>query len=123
MIGWTVFIGIVLAAIFLAPPLYFSATDVGYLYTSAFVGALLGFVFCGLLADWSAKWLMKRNRGVFEPEFRLVLVVPQLVVGCMGIFVFGWTTGDIYRYVFLFSFFFFFFAASFVIATAVMFQL
>jgi hypothetical protein len=122
MIGWTVFIGIVLAAIFLAPPLYFSATDVGYLYTSAFVGALLGFVFCGLLADWSAKWLMKRNRGVFEPEFRLVLVVPQLVVGCMGIFVFGWTTGDIYRYVFLFSFFFFFVASS-VIATAVMFQL
>jgi len=98
LIGWTVLIGIVLAAIFLAPPLYFTAHQVGYMYSSAFIGALLGFVVCGALSDWSAKWLMKRNGGVFEPEFRLVLVLPQLVFGCGGLFAFGITSNDLIRY-------------------------
>lgn len=98
LIGWTVLIGIVLAAIFLAPPLYFTATDVGYMYTSAFVGALIGFLICGLLSDWSAKAMMRANRGVYEPEFRMLLVIPQLIFGCGGLYAFGITAGDTYRY-------------------------
>jgi len=98
LIGWTVLIGIVLAAIFLAPPLYFTATDCGYMYTSAFIGALVGFLLCGLLSDWSAKHMMKKNKGVYEPEFRLLLVIPQLIFGCGGLYAFGITTQDIYKY-------------------------
>lgn len=98
LIGWTVLIGIVLAAIFLSPPLYWTATKVGYSYTSAFIGALIGFIMCGLLSDFSAKWLMKRNGGVYEPEFRIVLVIPQLLFGCGGLYAFGWTAGDIPKY-------------------------
>ena len=98
LIGWTVLIGIVLAAIFLAPPLYFTATKVGYMYTSAFIGALLGFIFCGALSDWSARALMRRNKGVYEPEFRIVLVIPQIIAGCGGLFAFGFTADNTYRY-------------------------
>lgn len=98
LIGWTVLIGIVLAAIFLAPPLFFTATDCGYMYTSAFIGALAGFLLCGLLSDYSAKALMRRNNGVYEPEFRILLVIPQLLFGCGGLYAFGITAGDIVKY-------------------------
>ncbi|KAI0398625.1 major facilitator superfamily transporter [Xylariaceae sp. FL0594] len=91
MIGWTVFIGVILAAVFLGPPLFWDEVRTGYVYAGPFVGALLGFVVAGALADWSARALTSRNGGVYEPEFRILLVVPQLVFGVMGLFGFAAT--------------------------------
>ena len=98
LIGWTVMIGVVLAAIFLGPPLWFNEVETGYMYTGPFVGAILGFVLAGLLADWSTKLMIRRNKGVYEPEFRIVLVVPQLVFGCVGLYGFGVTGANVGRY-------------------------
>jgi hypothetical protein len=98
MIGWTVFIGVVLAAIFLSPPLFFNEIQTGYMYSGPFVGALLGFVVAGLLADWSAKQMTKWNGGIYEPEFRIILVIPQLVIGCAGLYGFGITASDAAKY-------------------------
>ncbi|KAK6394238.1 hypothetical protein LTR95_019580, partial [Oleoguttula sp. CCFEE 5521] len=81
MIGWTVLIGIVLAAIMLGPPLFFDEVKTGYMYTGAFIGALLGFLLAGVLSDSSAKWMTRLNKGIYEPEFRLILVIPQLIFG------------------------------------------
>lgn len=91
MIGWTVFIGIVLAAFFLGPPLFWNEVNTGYAYTGAFVGAIFGFLIAGALADWSAKYLTRKNNGIYEPEFRILLVIPQLIFGCSGLFLFGVT--------------------------------
>jgi hypothetical protein len=88
MIGWTVFIGVIMAQFFLGYPLWWDEVRTGYAYVGAFVGAILGFVIAGVLADWSAKKLTQWNKGVYEPEFRIVLVIPQLVLGCMGLY--GW---------------------------------
>jgi hypothetical protein len=98
MIGWTVMIGIVLAAIMLGPPLFFGEVETGYMYTGAFVGAVLGFAIAGLLSDWSASYLTRLNRGIYEPEFRLVLVIPQLIFGCAGLYGFGITSANIGKY-------------------------
>lgn len=98
LIGWTVLIGIVLAAIMLGPPLWFNEVETGYMYTGAFIGALLGFAIAGLLSDWSARVLTRWNKGVYEPEFRLILVIPQLVFGCAGLYGFGITSADAERY-------------------------
>ncbi|KAL9605116.1 MAG: hypothetical protein Q9219_000050 [cf. Caloplaca sp. 3 TL-2023] len=98
LIGWTVMIGVVLAAIFLGPPLWFTEVETGYMYTGPFVGAILGFLVSGLLADWSTKLMIKRNKGVYEPEFRIVLVVVQLVFGCAGLYGFGVTGANVGRY-------------------------
>lgn len=92
MIGWTVFIGIILAAIFLGPPLFWNETKTGYAYTGAFIGAIAGFLIAGALADWSAKFMTKRNKGIYEPEFRILLVIPQLIFGCAGLYLFGVTS-------------------------------
>jgi hypothetical protein len=91
MIGWTVFIGVILAAIFLGPPLFWGEVETGYAYTGPFVGALLGFFTAGVFADWSAKALTRLNGGIYEPEFRIVLVIPQLVFGAAGLFGFAVT--------------------------------
>lgn len=88
LIGWTVFIGVILGAYFIGYPLWWNEVNTGYAYVAPFVGALLGFVIAGGLSDWSAKVMTRWNGGVYEPEFRIVLVIPQFVFGVMG--VFGW---------------------------------
>ena len=98
MIGWTVFIGVMLAALFLGPPNWWDEVKTGYSYTGPFIGAILGFIVAGALADWSAKYMTRKNKGIYEPEFRLVLIIPQLVFGCCGLFLFGVTTADLFTY-------------------------
>ena len=107
LIGFTVLIGIVLAAIMLGPPLWFGEVETGYMYTGAFIGALLGFALTGLISDWSANLLTRLNNGVYEPEFRMLLVVPQLILGCAGIYGFGWTSNNASYYGWFWPDFFF----------------
>lgn len=92
------FIGVILAAIFMGRPLYWDEVQTGYAYTGAFVGAILGFIFSGFFADWSAKVLTRKNNGVYEPEFRIVLVIPQLIFGCTGLYLFGVTSANLENY-------------------------
>ena len=98
LIGWTVMIGVVLAAVFLGPPLFFDEVQTGYMYTGAFIGAIVGFLLAGVLADWSTKLMIRRNKGVYEPEFRIVLVIAQLIIGCTGLYGFGITSANIGKY-------------------------
>lgn len=107
MIGWTVFIGIILAAIFLGPPLFWNEVRTGYAYTGAFIGAVLGFIVAGGLADFSAKIMTRRNGGIYEPEFRIILVIPQLIFGCAGLYGFGVTSARIVDYNWFWPVFFF----------------
>ncbi|KAL5088591.1 hypothetical protein Trisim1_006546 [Trichoderma cf. simile WF8] len=95
MIGWTVFIGVLVAAIFIGPPYFWGEVPAGYAYTGAFVGALCGFAISGLLADSSVKYLTRKNHGVYEPEFRILLVIPMLIIGGIGLFGFALTAGNV----------------------------
>lgn len=95
VIGWTVFIGAILASIFTAPPYYWNEVRNGYAYTGPFVGALIGFLLAGALADPSVKFLTRRNNGVYEPEFRILMMVPMTIIGCAGLYGFGITASQI----------------------------
>ena len=119
IIGWTVFIGIVLAAIMLGPPLFFNEVETGYMYTSAFIGALVGFIISGLLSDSTSNWMTRRNRGVFEPEFRLPLVIPMLVFGSVGLYGFGITSDNTFKYGWFWPDFFFAFEVAGMVLGAV----
>ncbi|RDW78206.1 MFS transporter-17 [Coleophoma crateriformis] len=107
LIGWTVFIGIILAAIFLGPPLFWNEVSDGYSYTGAFVGAILGFLLAGGLADWSAKYMTRKNGGIYEPEFRIVLVLPQMIIGGAGLYGFGITAAQVTKFGWFWPVFFF----------------
>ncbi|EAW11157.1 putative MFS transporter [Aspergillus clavatus NRRL 1] len=98
LIGWTVFIGVVLAAIFLGPPLWFNEVQTGYLYTGAFIGSILGLILSGVLSDSINKLMIKLNGGTYEPEFRILLVIFQLIFSGAGLYGFGIVAEDVARY-------------------------
>ena len=100
-------IGIILAIVMLLPPLSFNEEKTGYMYTGAFVGAVIGFLISGLLADSIPQYLTRRNKGKYEPEFRLFLVIPQLILGCAGLYGFGWAAADTDTYGWFWPDFFF----------------
>jgi len=95
MIGWTVFIGVILASIFMGPPYWWNEVKTGYTYVGPFLGALLGFIFSGVMADTSAKFMTRRNNGIYEPEFRILLVIPMTIIGCIGLYGFGASASQI----------------------------
>ena len=98
IIGWTVLIGVVIAAIFMAPPLFFDEVRTGYLYTGAFIGSMIGLILSGLLSDWIHKVMIRWNNGKHEPEFRILLVIPMLVFSSTGLYGFGITANNIAKY-------------------------
>jgi MFS family permease len=107
LIGWTVFIDAMLGSIFLGAPLWWDEVNTGYAYTGPLVGAILGFLVAGSLADWSAKLMTRHNNGIYEPEFRIVLVIPRLVIGSAGLFGFGIVSPNMVEYFWFWPVFFF----------------
>lgn len=67
---------IVGAQIFGAPPNLFPPTKLGYIFVFPFVFAVLGFILGAVLSDGFPKWAARHNHGVFESEFRLILLPP-----------------------------------------------
>ena len=51
--------------------------------------------------------MTRRNGGIYEPEFRIILVIPQLVIGCTGLYGFGITSSRIIDYFWFWPVFFF----------------
>ncbi|OTB09866.1 hypothetical protein K445DRAFT_71470 [Daldinia sp. EC12] len=89
--SWLVVVGSVLAQIFTAPPYNFSVSGVGLVSIASLIGAIVGAFISGPIADWIIKIMSRRNGGIYEPEFRLVLIVITFVLGGMSFFGFGWS--------------------------------
>ena len=90
-ITWIVVFSVVNAAIFVNPPYNFSVSQTGLISLSPFILTALGEAIAGPLNDFICLWLTKRNRGIYEPEFRLPLMVVATVLGVVGFFGFGAT--------------------------------
>ena len=56
-----------------------------------FILCIAGEVISGPLNDYICMTMAKRNHGVYEPEFRLVLMVVVIIMGSIGFFGFGIT--------------------------------
>jgi hypothetical protein len=98
IIGWTVMVGVILSLIFLGPPLFFNEEKAGKMYTSAFIGSILGLFGAGIYSEVVTRFLTRLNKGKYEPEFRILLVIPTLVFSCIGLYGFGITANDVARY-------------------------
>ncbi|KAL1981063.1 hypothetical protein VTN96DRAFT_3128 [Rasamsonia emersonii] len=88
-ITWIVVFSVVNGVIFVAPPYNFSIAQTGLISLSPFVLTIIGEVISGPLNDWICVSLTKRNRGIYEPEFRLPLMIFVAVLGAIGFFGFG----------------------------------
>jgi hypothetical protein len=69
---------------FAAPPYNWSSLSIGFTNFAVFVGALIGLVTAGPLSDWVAARLTARNRGIREPEMRLVAMIPYVIIMYFG---------------------------------------
>lgn len=90
-ITWIVVYSVVNAVIFVNPPYNFSVSQTGLISLSPFIMTMIGEVVSGPLNDWICVWLTKKNRGIYEPEFRLPMVVIVIFLGTVGFFGFGAT--------------------------------
>ena len=60
---------------------------------SPFILTIIGELLSGPLNDYICLKLTERNRGIYEPEFRLVLIIPVTILGVIGFFGFGASVG------------------------------
>ncbi|RMZ76671.1 hypothetical protein DV738_g4816, partial [Chaetothyriales sp. CBS 135597] len=94
-IGWLIVLSESVAYIFGNHSSYnFSALGVGLVYLSPFVGAVIGTLVAGKLSDQIVKWMARRNGGVYEPEFRLIMGLPVAISTGIGLMGFGWSAQE-----------------------------
>ncbi|KAK1255999.1 hypothetical protein MKX07_008258 [Trichoderma sp. CBMAI-0711] len=94
-IGWLIVISENLAVIYRNPDGYnFTALQTGLVYVSPFVGGILGTGVAGKISDIIVRAMARRNGGMYEPEFRLVMAIPILITTCIGLMGFGWSAEE-----------------------------
>lgn len=91
-VGWLIVLSECVAVIYEGHEYYgFTALQTGLIYISPFVGGLLGTAVAGKVSDVVAKFLTRRNGGIYEPEFRLLMALPIVLSTAIGLMGFGWS--------------------------------
>ncbi|KAF2084862.1 putative cycloheximide resistance protein [Saccharata proteae CBS 121410] len=90
-LSYLVVFSVVNGQIFVSAPYNFSVATTGLTGLSPFILTIIAETVSGPLNDYICLRLTQRNRGVYEPEFRLVLMLVVVVLGALGFFGFGLT--------------------------------
>ncbi|KIX08667.1 uncharacterized protein Z518_03324 [Rhinocladiella mackenziei CBS 650.93] len=61
----------------------------GLSFVAVLLGSLVGIMGGGWLSDACADWLTKRNKGVREPEMRLPTLTLSMILGPLGLVLYG----------------------------------
>lgn len=81
---WLVVLSVISSIIFASPPYFFSASATGLVSIGPLVASVLCAVIGGPVTDYAATWFAKRNNGIYEPESRLFLLIPMLLLQVAG---------------------------------------
>ena len=54
----------------------------------SFIGCAFGTITGGALSDRYVKWRARKNKGIFEPETRLVMLIPTFVIVPVGLLMY-----------------------------------
>jgi hypothetical protein len=94
-VGWLIVLSESVAHIFRNPDSYnFTALTTGLIYLSPFVGGILGTAVAGKVSDIIVRFMSRRNGGVYEPEYRLVMAIPVALATAAGLMGFGWSAEE-----------------------------
>lgn len=94
-IGWLIVLSESVATIYENKNTYnFTALGTGLIYISPFVGGILGTAVAGRVSDMIVRYMTRRNGGIYEPEFRLVMTIPVLLSTVAGLMGFGWSVQE-----------------------------
>lgn len=83
-------VSVILARLFAGPPTNFTPEQLGYMYCAPFIGALMAYFVGSFLSDSSVKWMARKNNNVYEPEFRILMVIPVAIFGLPGLYAYGY---------------------------------
>jgi hypothetical protein len=86
---WLLTISVLSATAFSLPPYNLGPAQIGLTNLPLLAVALIGSPLSGWMADWVAKSMARRNAGVFEPEFRLTLMLIATPLATAGFLGFG----------------------------------
>ena len=94
-IGWLIVLSESVSSIYRNKDSYnFTALQTGLVYVSPFLGGVLGTAVAGKVSDIIVRFMSRRNGGVYEPEFRLVMAIPVTISTCVGLMGFGWSAQE-----------------------------
>lgn len=94
-VGWLIVLSESVATIYQNRASYnFTALQTGLVYISPFVGGILGTVVAGKVSDIVVRALARLNGGIYEPEFRLVMGFPILIITTIGLMGYGWSAAE-----------------------------
>ncbi|KAH7389977.1 major facilitator superfamily domain-containing protein [Pyrenochaeta sp. MPI-SDFR-AT-0127] len=87
-------VGITLVATYMpAPPYNFDASQVGLMSLPPFIGNILGAILSAPFADRIILYLSRKNKGIYEPEMRLWLLLAYAPFFSGGLLLFGYGLG------------------------------
>jgi Major Facilitator Superfamily len=90
-VGWLIVLSESIDKIFKDQPYGFTSLQAGLIYISPFIGAVFGTAVAGKMSDIICRYMAKKNDGIFEPEFRLVMVPIIALCTTIGLMAFGWS--------------------------------
>ena len=94
-IGWLIVLSEAVTTVYKNQDTYnFTALQTGLVYISPFIGGILGTAVAGKFSDMIVRYMSRRNGGVYEPEFRLVMAIPVTIATCIGLMGFGWSAEE-----------------------------
>ena len=99
-IGWLIVLSESVAHIYMNSESYnFNSLQTGLVYISPFIGGVLGTAVAGKVSDVVVRYLSRKNGGVYEPEFRLVMAIPVAITTTIGLMGFGWSAHEHDRWI------------------------
>ncbi|CAI6335760.1 unnamed protein product [Periconia digitata] len=94
-VGWLIVLSESVAHIYQDRKSYnFTALQVGLVYISPFVGGVIGTAVAGKFSDLIVRFMARKNDGIYEPEFRLVMAIPIAISTVIGLMGFGWSAEE-----------------------------
>jgi len=93
-VGWLIVLSESVAHIYEDTSYNFTPLQVGLVYISPFIGGVLGTAVAGKVSDLVVRYLARKNDGVYEPEFRLLMALPITLATVIGLMGFGWSAEE-----------------------------
>lgn len=94
-IGWLIVLSESVSTIYENKETYnFTPLQAGLVYVSPFIGGVLGTAVAGKVSDIIVRYMSRRNGGVYEPEFRLVMAIPISIASSIGLMGYGWSAQE-----------------------------